>query len=247
MTRNERTTCRELIEPALTGVGWDFESQLRIGPGRVNLTGESMYDQAQALVADYLLRYRGVPLLILEAKAESEDAADGMQQGSRYANRLLIRHSLATNGRDWILSDNLTGDYVSLRSPPSPADVIGRLGVTIDCTRWEAAFRASFHVDQVTRKRVRPYQEIAIAQTLWQFAQGKRRVLLLMATGTGKTFVVFQLVWKAMNGAALPRQHVLFLTDRNSLKDQAYRAFAAFSAAERVTIDKDVVASGQHL
>ncbi|HAH46347.1 MAG TPA: restriction endonuclease subunit R, partial [Planctomycetaceae bacterium] len=83
-------------------------------------------------------------------------------------------------------------------------------------------------------------------QSLWEFAQGRDRVLLLMATGTGKTFTVFQLIWKLMNGGALNRQHVLFLTDRNSLKDQAYRAFNAFDANERVTIDKATVADGKH-
>jgi type I restriction enzyme R subunit len=87
---------------------------------------------------------------------------------------------------------------------------------------------------------------MAINKTLWQFAQGNDRVLLLMATGTGKTFTVFQLVWKLLSGRALKREHVLFLTDRNSLKDQAYRAFSAYSASERVQIDKDVVAKGQH-
>jgi type I restriction enzyme R subunit len=247
MPLNEAATCQQLIEPALTNAGWDFEPQLRIGPGRVNITGDSMYDESQAIVADYLLRYRGIPLAILEAKAESEGAADGMQQGSRYANRLLIRHSIASNGREWIITDNETGDYESLAAPPTPADLVSKLGVTIDWDRWEAAFMAGFHIDQVTRKKVRPYQEMAIAKTLWQFAQGNPRALLLMATGTGKTFTVFQLVWKLMNGGALTRQHVLFLTDRNSLKDQAYRAFAAFSANERVTIDKDTVAKGQHL
>ena len=172
MTRNERQTCIELIEPALASAGWDFEAQLRIGPGRVNITGDSMYDEMQAIVADYLLRYRGVPLGILEVKQEAEDAADGIQQGSRYANRLAIRHSIATNGHDWIITDNLTGEYESLRSPPTPLDIVNRLGVTIDWDRWEAAFTAGFHIDQVTRKRVRPYQEIAIAKTLWEFAQG---------------------------------------------------------------------------
>jgi type I restriction enzyme R subunit len=102
-------------------------------------------------------------------------------------------------------------------------------------------------MDQVSRKGVRPYQDIAINKALWQFAQGDDRVLLLMATGTGKTFTIFQLVWKLLNGKALKREHVLFLTDRNSLKDQAYRAFSAFSASERVQIDKDTVAQGQHL
>ncbi|REJ90693.1 MAG: hypothetical protein DWQ35_15955 [Planctomycetota bacterium] len=249
MPLNEKETCKQLIEPALESLGWDFEGQLRIGPGRVNFSGDSadsMYDPTQAIIADYLLRYRGVPLAILEAKGESEDAEDGMQQASRYADRLMIRHSIASNGREWILTDNKTGEYESLSAPPSPLDIVSRMGVTIDWDRWEGAFTANFHVDQVTRKRTRPYQEMAIAQTLWEFAQGRDRALLLMATGTGKTFTVFQLIWKLMNGGALSRQHVLFLTDRNSLKDQAYRAFNAFDANERVTIDKATVVDGKH-
>lgn len=249
MPLNEKETCKQLIEPALDPLGWEYERELRIGPGRVNFSGESadsMYDPTQAIIADYLLRYRGVPLAILEAKAESEDAEDGMQQASRYADRLMIRHSIASNGREWILTDNKTGEYESLSAPPSPLDIVSQMGVTIDWDRWEGAFAANFHVDQVTRKRTRPYQEMAIAQTLWEFAQGRDRALLLMATGTGKTFTVFQLIWKLMNGGALSRQHVLFLTDRNSLKDQAYRAFNAFDANERVTIDKATVADGKH-
>ncbi|MEW6663770.1 MAG: DEAD/DEAH box helicase family protein [Thermodesulfobacteriota bacterium] len=247
--RNERATCRELIEPALAQAGWDWEEQLRIGPGRVNLTGDSaqsMYDEMQAVIADYLLRYRSVPLAILEAKAESESAADGMQQASRYAGRLLIRFSISSNGHDWILTDNVTGHFDTLSAPPTPEDIVTRLGVTIDWNRWEPAFAAGFHLDQVSRKQVRPYQEMAIAKTLWHFAQGQPRALLLMATGTGKTFAVFQLIWKMMHGDVLNRRHVLFLTDRNSLRDQAYRAFAAFMD-ERVTIDKETIAKGRHL
>jgi type I restriction enzyme, R subunit len=247
MARNERQTCKELIEPTLVSLGWSWQEQLRIGPGRVNITGDAMYDETQSIIADYLLRHRSVPLAILEAKAESESAADAMQQGLRYARRLSIRFSIATNGKDWILTDNDTGDFESLSSVPSPDDLIGRMGVTIDWSKWEATFAAGYHMDQVSRKTVRPYQDIAINKTLWQFAQGDNRVLLLMATGTGKTFTVFQLVWKLLNGKALKREHVLFLTDRNSLKDQAYRAFSAYSGSERVQVDKETVAQGQHL
>jgi type I restriction enzyme, R subunit len=247
MARNERSTCKELIEPKLTALGWELQEQLRIGPGRVNLTGDAMYDETQSIIADYLLRYKGVPLAILEAKAETESAADGMQQASRYAHRLSLRFSIASNGNDWLLTDNDTGNFESLAAPPSADELIARMGVTIDWPRWEAAFRGGYHIDQVSRKTVRPYQDVAINKTLWQFARKKNRVLLLMATGTGKTFTVFQLVWKLLNGRALKREHVLFLTDRNSLKDQAYRAFSAFSASERVQIDKDTVAQGQHL
>ncbi len=145
------------------------------------------------------------------------------------------------------MTDNDTGDFESLSAPPSPDDLVVRMGVAVDRSRWEAAFAAGYHMDQVSRKGVRPYQDIAINKALWQFAQGDDRALLLMATGTGKTFTVFQLVWKLLNGKALRREHVLFLTDRNSLKDQAYRAFSAYSASERVQIDKDTVAQGQHL
>jgi type I restriction enzyme, R subunit len=246
MPRNESQTCGELIEPAIIQAGWEFERELRIGPGRVNLTG-AMYDATQSIIADYLLRYKGVPLAILEAKSEGVSAADGMQQASRYARRLSLRFSIASNGSDWILTDNDTGDFESLSDPPSPDDLVERMGATVDWPRWEAAFAAGYHIDQVSRKGVRPYQDIAMNKALWQFAVGENRALLLMATGTGKTFTVFQLVWKLLNGKALKREHVLFLTDRNSLKDQAYRAFSAYTASERVQIDKDAVAQGKHL
>jgi len=205
-----------------------------------------MYDESQSIVADYLLRHRGIPLAILEAKAEGEEAADGMQQASRYAQRLSIRFSIASNGNEWILTDNESGDFEHLTAPPSPEEIMRRHGGEIDWERWEGAFSAAYHVDQVHRKLVRPYQDMAIFKTLWTFARGRDRALLLKATGTGKTFTVFQLIWKLMNGGALPRQHVLFLTDRNSLKDQAFRAFSAFPASERVTIDRETVKNGQH-
>jgi type I restriction enzyme R subunit len=247
MARNERLTCRELIEPRLAALGWAWQGQVRIGQGRVNLIGDAMYDEAQSIIADYLLRYKGVPLAILEAKPEGASAADGMQQASRYARRLSLRFSIASNGNDWILTDNDTADFELLSVPPSPDELVARMGVSVDWLRWEGAFGAGYHMDQVSRKGVRPYQDIAINKALWQFAQGNDRVLLLMATGTGKTFTVFQLIWKLLNGKALKREHVLFLTDRNSLKDQAYRAFSAFTASERVQIDKDAAAQGHHL
>ena len=139
MSRNEAQTCRELIEPALVRAGWQLERELRIGPGRVNITGEAMYDESQAIIADYQLRYRGIPLVILEAKAEGLSAADGMQQGSRYARRLLIRFSLASNGHNWILTDNDTGGFESLPAPPTPNEIVARHGVTLDWDRWEGA------------------------------------------------------------------------------------------------------------
>ena len=247
MSRNEDRTCRELIEPALKKAGWEWDREVVIGPGRVNLTGESMYDSSQRIIADYVLRLSQMPLAILEAKAEARTAPDGMQQGSRYAGRLGLRFSVASNGCEYILTDNKTGEFETFDTPPTPGDILSRLGRNIVWTEWHPVFKAPWYEDQITQKKVRPYQEMAIFETLYRFSQGEKRALLLMATGTGKTFTVFQLAWKLMRGDVLPNNRLLFLTDRNSLKDQAYRAFAGFASDERVVIDKDRVSRGEHL
>ena len=246
MIRNEDQTCREVIEPELEAAGWSWDREVVIGPGRVNLSGERMYDAHQEIVADYVLKLYGMPLAILEAKREEENAADGMQQGSRYAQRLGLRFSIASNGREYIITDNETGEYFSQDTPPTPGDVLHYMGRNTIPGHWKAPFLAEWHVDQISRKKVRPYQERAITETLYQFSQDNRRVLLLMATGTGKTFTVFQLVWKLLQTSVLARGNVLFLTDRNSLKGQAYRAFNGFPVDERVTIDKSSIQAGTH-
>ena len=247
MSRNEDRTCRELIEPALYQAGWEWDRQVVIGPGRVRLSGESMYDSSQRIITDYLLRLWRMPLAILEAKAQLEAAADGMQQGSRYARRLRLRFSIASNGREYILTDNETGEYETFNTPPTPGDILSRLGRNIVWRDWRPVFEGPWHEDRIARKKVRPYQEMAIFETLYRFAQGEKRVLLLMATGTGKTFTVFQLAWKLLRADVLPNSRLLFLTDRNSLKDQAYRAFAGFASDDRVIIDKDRVRLRDHL
>ena len=87
MPRNERQTCNELIEPALEAKGWSWQVQVRIGPGRVNIAGESMYDETQAIIANYVLRYKNIPLAVLEAKAEGESAAEGMQHRGKWTRK----------------------------------------------------------------------------------------------------------------------------------------------------------------
>lgn len=182
MSRNEAQTCHDVIEPALRDVGWELDPQVLIGPGRVNITGEQMYDPSQRLIADYLLRLHHMPLAVLEAKAEGIDAADGMQQGSRYAARLGLRISIATNGREYIITDNQTGERETLDHAPSPGDILHRMGRNAVPRAFRSAFTAGWHVDQVTKKRVRAFQEMAVYETLYAFSQHKRRVLLLMAT-----------------------------------------------------------------
>ncbi len=246
MSRNEVRTCRELIEPALEKAGWEWDREVVIGPGRVSLSGESMYDSSQKIRADYVLRFWRMPLAVLEAKAEGESATNGMQQSSRYADRLQLRFSIATNGREYIVTDNETGEYETLNNPPTPEDILARFGRRMIWEDWRPVFTAPWYEDQITRKKVRPYQEMAVFETLYHFSQGEKRVLLLMATGTGKTFTVFQLAWKLLRGDVLSNNRLLFLTDRNSLKDQAYRAFAGFPSDERIVIDKDLVSREEY-
>lgn len=226
--------------------GWQFDSQVRLGPGRVRITGPSMYDPNQEIILDYLLRWNGLPLVAFEAKAENESAADGMQQAQRYAQRLGLRFALASNSREYILIDLSDGSHETLAAPPSPATILIRLGYTIDADLWSPVFAHPWHIDQIAKKKVRAYQEAAIFQALLCFAQGINRVLLLMATGTGKTFTIFQLVWKLIHGGVLKNNRILFLTDRNNLQDQAFRAFSAFAPEARVTLDKDCISKGLH-
>lgn len=244
--RNERLTCKELIEPDLRQAGWQWDSEVEIGPGRVNIVGESMYDETQRIIVDYLLRFGHIPLAVLEAKAEDKNAITGLQQAERYASRLGLRFAISGNGHQYYLVDCFSQEREEFTSIPTPQYILQKMGRNIDWDTWRPAFEAYYYEDQVTRKKVRPYQDMAIFETLSRFSAGTNRVLLLMATGTGKTFVVFQLAWKLFRSGVLPRNRMLFLTDRNSLKEQAYRAFAAFSSDERVVINKQTVSQQVH-
>ena len=244
--RNERDTRTDLIDPALRSAGWAWDEEHLIGPGRVNVVGGAMYDPDQALRADYLLRHDGLAVAVLEAKAEGLGALDGLQQAERYAHRLGLRYALASDGLGYVTLDTETGEFQELGAPPTPADLLGGASRDPLPPRWRAALDAVPYTDQVLRKTLRSYQRRAIEETVARFARGDRRALLLMATGTGKTFTVFQLVWKLIQGGALDHDRVLFLTDRNSLQGQAYRTFAAFPESARVVVDKATVAAGTH-
>lgn len=242
--RDERTTRTDLIDPALRAAGWAWDAEHLIGPGRVNVAGGAMYDAEQALRADYLLRAGGLAVAVLEAKAEGHGALDGLQQAERYARRLGLRYALASDGAGYVVLDTETGEFEERDRPPTPAELLDAPDALP--ARWRAALDAAPFTDQITQKTLRAYQRRAIEETVARFGRGEKRALLLMATGTGKTFTVFQLVWKLVQGGALDRNRVLFLTDRNSLQGQAYRAFAAYPEAARVVIDKATVAAGTH-
>ena len=193
-------------------------------------SADSMYDSTQAIIADYLLALSRSAARHSRSQGRVGSRRRWHAAGVAVRRSLMIRFSIASNGHDWILTDNETGELRDAHGAAHAQDIVDRMGVTSTGIDWEGAFSRQLPRRSGHSEEDRPYQEMAIAKSLWRVRPGRDRVLLLMATGTGKTFTVFQLVWKLMNGDVLKRNRVLFLTDRNSLKDQAYRAFAAFAA-----------------
>ncbi|WP_336936811.1 DEAD/DEAH box helicase family protein [Acinetobacter modestus] len=225
MERSEKQTCVELIEPALVKSGWEWKHEVRIGPN----------DDASRIYIDYLLTFRNISLAVIEAKAEFRGAAEGIRQASHYADMLFIRFSISTNGHDWILIDNTTSKFETLSSPPSPEELIKRAGWLIDWAQWGNVLSAPYLNDMPLRTQ----QEMAIEHTLMHFAQGNRRAQISMVTGSGRSRVAFQLVWKFLEQNTAQRR-VLILTDSKILNLQMYEMFNAFPYSERQLIEYDL-------
>jgi type I restriction enzyme R subunit len=224
----EADTCRKYVFPKLIEAGWDndphsFTEQRTFTDGRIVVSGDKIRRKKQKR-ADYLLRYtRDFPIAVIEAKADYKSASDGLQQAKDYAQILDLKFAYSTNGQDIVEFDFITGKERSLDSFPSPDELWNRLslsqGLTEEITR--RLLTPSFNL---TGKTPRYYQEIAINRTVQMLLQGKRRILLTMATGTGKTFVAFQICWKLWSSrwnrtGEFRRPRILYLTDRNILVD----------------------------
>ena len=120
--------------------------------------GESMHDLSKSVRADYVLRMGQMPLAVLEAKAADVDASIGIDQGTMYANRLGLRFSISSNGSEWIITDNKTGEYENLDSCPTPQNIFERYGLSIDWDKWEKTFNANWY-ESTPKKDVRAYQK----------------------------------------------------------------------------------------
>ena len=202
----EADTCRKFVVPKLQAAGWDNDphsiaEQRSITDGRIIPVGKGFIRKPPKRV-DYLLRYtRDFPLAVVEAKAAYKSAGDGLQQAKTYAEMLGLKFAYATNGREIIEYDYSTG-LETLRSDfPTPDDLWQPLpsGEWISMTiRWP---NGSLH-RSITQsdKGERYYQQIAVNRTVEEVLKGERRLLLTMATGTGKTAVAFQICWKLWSG-----------------------------------------------
>ena len=238
---NEADTCRKLVLPKLVEAGWDNEphrinEQVTFTDGRIVLAGNKVKRRPQKR-ADYLLRYtRDYLIAVVEAKPDYLSAGDGLQQAKEYAEILGLKFAYATNGIEIIEFDYLTGQEHLLQQFPTPSGLWQRLQQEQDITSDDSQRLLTPYYHH-SGKSPRYYQEIAINRVVQSVVQGKKRVLLTMATGTGKTVVAFQICWKLWSArwnttGEHRRPKILYLADRNILVDDPKdKIFAPFGDA----------------
>lgn len=243
---NEAETRAELIDPALREAGWGMDEGSRIHrevivPGRLVGNGR----RAPAEFADYVLSLHGHKLAVIEAKKRSEPVTLGLAQAKNYAEKLEIRFAYSTNGDGIYRVDRLTGQEGYIEAYPTPDQLWQATYPTQNI--WRDRFAAVPFEDKGGNFEARYYQHTAIQHVLAALEQGQRRILLTMATGTGKTFVAFQIAWKLfqsrwnLSGEPIRRPRILFLADRNILANQAFNGFSAFPEDALIRIDPDAI------
>lgn len=223
---SETDICDQCITPALQRAGWSVQQHIlreyTLRPGRVVVRGQAAHrDKASMLRADYVLFHKpNVPLAVVEAKDAKHSVGAGMPQAIQYAELLGVPFSFASNGdgfvfRDATLSDGVLERDIALDQFPTPAELWAKY-----CA-WKGWMPAVEHIaatDYAPSKTPRYYQLGAINRTVEAIAAGQSRVLLVMATGTGKTYTAFQIIWRLWKSGA--KKRILFLADRNILIDQ---------------------------
>jgi type I restriction enzyme, R subunit len=239
---NEAETRAEHIDPALAAAGWGVVEGSRIRReypitlGRIEGHGK----RGKPLTADYVLVYRTHKQAVIEAKPWHDEVTEGVAQAKNYAEKLAIRHTYSTNGRGIYGIDMQTGKEGELSRYPTP-DELWNLTFA-EANVWRDRFAAVPFEDKGGFFQGRYYQDIAIDRVLEAIAAEKSRILLTLATGTGKTFIAFQIAWKLFHSRwnlgrePTRRPRILFLADRNILADQAYNAFSAFPEDAMVRI-----------
>ena len=233
MYDSEADTRAELIDPKLREAGWvrsdtvNVRREYPISPGRIL----DSHTRASKLSADYVLIYKNQILGIVEAKKSSLNYTEGIAQAKDYAQLLKVRFTYATNGHTIYQIDTETGEEKEVPVFPSP-ETLWDMTYTQENALWDLLSAVPY--ETAGRFEPRYYQNNAINAVIKAMAQGHKRILLTLATGTGKTCIAFQIIWKLFQakwnlhevGSRAPR--VLFLADRNILANQAFNAFGAF-------------------
>ena len=243
---NEAETRAELIDPALKAAGWGVieNSRIRrevIAPGLLIGNGK----RANPQYSDYVLMYQGEKLAVIEAKKRDLPDTEGLGQAKIYAKKLETRFAYSTNGRRIYQVDMVTGVEGYINEYPTPEQLWS--ATFSEDNQWRDNFAVIPFEDRSGTYEARYYQHNAIKHVLEAICHGQDRILLTMATGTGKTFIAFQLAWKLFqsrwNLSQQPtrRPRILFLADRNILADQAYNSFSAFPDDALVRIDPEAI------
>jgi type I restriction enzyme R subunit len=241
-TESEADTRARRIDPALRDAGWDTVPgsmivREKIAHGRITAGGH----RANPMTCDYVLNYNGHKLATVEAKRASLKAAEGVGQAKEYAKRLKSRFTYATNGLKWYEMDIQTGIERDVDGPPSPDELWSR--VFEEDNEWRNRFGEVPFQTGGGKWQPRYFQHNAITAALEAISKGSNRILLTLATGTGKTGVAFQLCWKLfeakwnLSGKPTRRPRILFLADRNILASQAYNSFGAFEDGARIRMN----------
>lgn len=230
---NEAETRAELIDPKLTAAGWGVVAgskvlrEHHITAGKIQTGG-----RGKPMIADYTLVYKNRKIGVIEAKSDELEVGEGVAQAKTYAEKLHIDYTYASNGKEIYEISMHSGREGLVASFPSPDELWDK--TFSDQNDWKDKFDAVPFESVGGTKDLRFYQEIAVTNTLNAVAENKPRILLTLATGTGKTFIAFQIAWKLFktkwnlkrDGSRTPR--ILFLADRNVLANQAFNDFSAF-------------------
>jgi type I restriction enzyme R subunit len=243
---NEAETRAELIDPALRDAGWGVVADSRtrreeICPGRIEGAGR----RGKKEIADYVLTFRNHKLAVIEAKADDKGPTEGVAQAKAYAEKLQARFAYSTNGRKIYRIDMATGEEGYVERYPTPDELWAEVFKAKN--EWRDRFAAVPFEERGGTWQTRYYQHNAIENALEAIAAGKQRILLTLATGTGKTAIAFQIAWALFqsrwNLSRKPerRPRILFLADRNILADQAYNAFSVFPEDALARIKPDEI------
>lgn len=237
---NEAETRAELIDPKLIACGWGVVEgskvlrEYNITAGKIQTGG----GRGKREIADYVLVYKGIKLAVVEAKSDELEVGEGVMQAKKYAEKLKLETTYSTNGKAIYQICMITGKEGLVTDFLSPEELWDKTYPKSSNTELVEVWREKFanvpFEDKSGSWQLRYYQEIAVQRTVEAIAQSKERILLTLATGTGKTAIAFQIAWKLFqtrwnlkrDGNRRPR--ILFLADRNILADQAYNSFSAF-------------------
>jgi type I restriction enzyme R subunit len=224
---SERDICTKFITPALIKAGWDLHDQIReevtFTAGRINVRGKTI-SRGEKKRADYVLYYKNnLPIAIIEAKDANHSIGDGMQQALNYAESLDIPFVYSSNGSNFLEHDRLvtSGDIekeIPLDSFPSPDELYKRYCKQKQLTPIIEEAVLQEYYQSLTSHPPRYYQQVAINRVVEAVARGQKRLLLVMATGTGKTYTAFQIIWRLWKSRK--KKRILFLVDRTALATQ---------------------------